>query len=79
MEYLRQTVDSSNLNGIFNLPLSLRNKRVEVIILPADGEDKLTQKDGSAFGCLKKYANPMLIPQEKGAWNQAAVEKYAGS
>ena len=37
MEYIRQTVNSNELNNIFaNLPPSLRNRRVEVIILPAD-------------------------------------------
>ena len=36
MEYLRQTIGSSKLSKIFNLPPSLRNKTVEVIILPAD-------------------------------------------
>ena len=40
MEYLRQTVNSSELNNIFNnLPPSLRNKRLEVIILPAENND----------------------------------------
>ena len=77
MEYHRQTVDSDMLNGIFNLPQSLRNKKVEVIILPVENERVLTPKSSSAFGCLKKYANPALMQQEKGAWEQAMVEKYA--
>ena len=36
MEYLRKTVSSSELSGIFDLPQSLRNIKVEVIILPAE-------------------------------------------
>ena len=28
-------------------------------------------------GGLHKYANPNLIPFEKGTWEKAAVEKYA--
>jgi len=40
MEYLRQTIGSAELNGVFNLPPSLRNKRVEVIILPAEEAQK---------------------------------------
>ena len=36
MEYLRQTLSSTILDDIFNLPQSLRNKKVEVIILPAE-------------------------------------------
>ena len=31
----------------------------------------------SAFGRLKAYANPSLIPEEKGAWEKAAAEKHA--
>ena len=30
-----------------------------------------------ARGGLHKYANPDLIPFEKGTWEKAAVEKYA--
>ena len=30
-----------------------------------------------AKGALHKYANPEMIPGEKGAWERAAVEKYA--
>jgi hypothetical protein len=36
MEYLRQTIDSTKLYGIFDLPAALRDKSVEVIILPAE-------------------------------------------
>ena len=38
MNYLRQTISSAELSGIFDLPQSLRNKKVEVIILPAETE-----------------------------------------
>jgi len=34
MEYVRQTLGSAALSDIFELPQSLRNKNVEVIILP---------------------------------------------
>ncbi len=30
-----------------------------------------------ARGGLRKYANPNLIPFEKGTWEKAVVEKYA--
>jgi len=38
MEYVRQTMGSAGLSGIIELPLALRNKRVEIIILPAESE-----------------------------------------
>ena len=36
MEYLRQTINSTKLVGIFEIPPALRNKKVQVIILPAE-------------------------------------------
>jgi hypothetical protein len=36
MEYMRQTIGSAELNGIFEIPPSLRNRRVQVIVLPAE-------------------------------------------
>jgi len=30
----------------------------------------------SMMGCLRQYADPLLIEQEKDAWEQAATEKY---
>ena len=38
MEYLRQIIGSAELSGIFDLPPTLRNKRVEVIVLPAENK-----------------------------------------
>ena len=79
MECLRQTIHSDMLSGFLELPLSLRNTKVEIIVLPA--QDKIARapvlKYGSAFGCLKKYANPALIEQEKDAWERAVAERYA--
>ena len=42
MEYMRQTISSAELNGILNLPPMLRNRRVEVIVLPAPAESEPT-------------------------------------
>jgi len=36
MEYYRRTIGSSALSGIFDLPESLRDKDVEVIVLPSE-------------------------------------------
>jgi len=38
MEFLRQTLGSDKLDGIFNIPQSWRNRKVEVIILPLPDE-----------------------------------------
>lgn len=77
MDYLRKTVDSSELSSVFDLPVELRNRKVEVIILPLESGRGKKPHIKSAKGCLKKYANPTLISEESGAWARAAEEKYA--
>ena len=60
MEYLRQTIASAELSGIFDLPQALRNKKVEVIILPA--EDDLPEKpkpQKRRLGFLKDKVPPL--------------------
>jgi len=42
MEYFRQTIASDKLNGIFDIPQTLRGKKAEVIILFS--EDDVTEK-----------------------------------
>jgi hypothetical protein len=77
MEFIREIVDSEKLYGIFDIPASLRECKVEVTVLPLHREIKEQPFcDDSAFGGLQKYANPALIPLEEGAWERAVVEKY---
>lgn len=38
MQAVRQIINSNSLKNIFNLPLELRNRNVEVLILPADDQ-----------------------------------------
>jgi len=61
------------VNGINNSPESAA---------VTEGRDSLPKASvkpvkHSAFGLLKAYANPSLIPEEKGAWERATAEKYA--
>ena len=77
MEYLRKTVNSGLLMPIFDLPASLLNRNVEVIILPIDNKQTKTAQRKSTKGCLHKYSNPELIVAEEGAWGKAMEEKYA--
>ncbi len=79
MEYLRTTVNSNELSTLFNLPQGLRNRDVEVIILPVENKTNEKLLAHSARGSLKKYANTALIPEEKGAWQNAVEKKYADS
>jgi len=90
MEFIRKIIDSSTLASILDLPSSFQHVQVEVIVLPVD-EKKFGLKASSsvydsgvslndvkhtAYGRLKAYANPSLIPEEEGAWERAVAEKY---
>jgi hypothetical protein len=89
MEFVRQIVNSNSLTSVLNLPPSFHDVQVEVIVLPVNDKtltsasspsnsDKLLKPvKHSAFGRLKAYANPSLIPEEKGAWERATAEKHA--
>jgi hypothetical protein len=89
MEFVRQVVNSNSLTSVLNLPPSFHDVQVEVIVLPVNdkilpaapsssgSDDTRKPVKHSAFGRLKAYANPSLIPEEKGAWERATAEKYA--
>jgi len=64
---------------IIDLPDALRNREVEVIVMPKTEKPKnrsLMSERESMMGCLSEYADPALRELEKGVWEQAAVEKY---
>ncbi|MCL2305053.1 MAG: hypothetical protein FWC43_06880 [Planctomycetaceae bacterium] len=72
-------MNSAQLMPIIDLPVALHNREVEVIVLPQLEEPKDRKPHSerkSMMGCLSEYANPALRELEKGAWEQAAVEKY---
>jgi hypothetical protein len=90
MEFVRQIVNGNTLKPILTLPPSFYDVQVEIIVLPVDNKQLLTASSlsadpnvstnpvkHSAFGRLNAYANPSLIPEEKGAWEKEAAEKYA--
>jgi len=79
MEAIRTTMNSARLMPIIDLPAALRDREVEVIVLPKAKEPKsrppVSERE-SMMGCLSEYANPALRELEKGAWERVAVEKY---
>lgn len=91
MEFVRQIVNGNSLEPFLKLPPSFHDVQVEVIVLPVDNEPanitasstgsdhevSIKPAKRSAFGRLKAYANPSLIPEEDGAWEKAAAEKHA--
>jgi len=79
MEAIRLTMNSTRLMPVMDLPQSLHDREVDVIVLPSSVETKsrpLDPERKSMMGALSQYANPALRELEEGAWEQAAVEKY---
>ena len=89
MEIVRQIIDSSLLDKI-NLPESLKNRKVEITILPFSeiniNNDFIEEKKGrhtieSIAGMGHKYAKKdmtidEIMEMESNAWAEAAVEKH---
>ena len=75
MEFLRQTIGSSMLSGIFDLPPELRDKEVDVIILPVEKDTTEESRREIQFGFLKDKVPPLpdsffdpLPEEELQAW-----------
>jgi hypothetical protein len=78
MEFVRQVVNSNVLDKI-TLPQSLRNRRVEIIILPIDNNNHGFEQEKTIddiVGILAAFKNPDLMPIEKNAWAGAMEDKH---
>mgnify|MGYP001046200468 FL=1 len=78
MEFLRVVKDSNDLAKVLDIPKGLRNRKVEVIILPYQETKEATGRK-SLRGVLSKYKNEELQAMESGAWSKAVVERYENS
>jgi hypothetical protein len=73
MEYLRQTISSTELNSIFVLPPALRDKQVDVIILPVENIEHEKPKHQRRIGFMpgpelpESFFGP-LSEEELEAW-----------
>ncbi|MDF2716309.1 MAG: hypothetical protein K0R28_3234 [Paenibacillus sp.] len=79
MNFIRKVTNSDALKHIVDLPESLRNKDVELIILPIvdpSPSKQVVPSSPTARGALKQYANVDLIDHEKNAWEKGAQEKH---
>lgn len=74
MDFVRKVIDAKDLNGLIEMPTSLINKRVEVLIFPVENIVKKKSKKKSLSGVLSKYANLSLIEKEANAWFEEAKE-----
>lgn len=80
MENLKKVTNSSILEDIFDIPESLKNKKVVITISSYDElEDKDISRMKNLRGSLSKYKNESLIKQEDNAWSMAVQEKHENS
>lgn len=78
MNFVRKITNSDILASVIDIPESLRNKKVEILIFPYESmntEDSLVRKPKRARGLLEKYKNKELQDVENGAWAKAVVDK----
>lgn len=79
MDFIRTITNSSLLGNFIDLPAKLKNRQVEILILPVEDEVKpqrIPSKVRKSRGALKKYRNPALAKLEKSAWKKAAEAKH---
>ena len=90
MEAVRQIINSSLLSDIINLPDNLKNKKIEITILPFEEiNDEIVKNNSvvkkrtieSLVGVASKYAKhdlpiDVIIQKEKEAWAEAVADKY---
>ena len=74
MEFVRKIVNSEDLKNIIEIPSSLINKKVELLIIPIEETSKKNKKKKSLSGVLSKYADLKLIEKEENIWYKEAKE-----
>jgi len=73
MEYFRKTVSGAKLSDLFDLPLALRNKQVEIIVLPMENQAAEAPRRKLLFDFVKaaplpeRFFDP-LPEEELSAW-----------
>lgn len=78
MSFYRKVANSDILSEVIDLPESLRNKEVEILVLPYAGNesDEQLKPDKNARGLLEKYKDRELMEQEQSVWERAVEDKY---
>lgn len=79
MLYYSEVINSRELENIINIPSELKNRDVELIILPTHSPVINNSNTKSMYGILKKFNNPDLIEHEKTAWLNSVVERNGNS
>ncbi|CAA7600493.1 Hypothetical protein DEACI_1146 [Acididesulfobacillus acetoxydans] len=82
MTFTRKVENSDVLAHIIDIPESLRNRKVDILIHPYEDvntEGGMEQKTKRARGVLEKYKCKDLQDLESSAWAKAMIDKYENS
>lgn len=74
MEFVRKVVNGTDLKSVIEMPSSLINRKVEILIFPVEETKNKNRRKKSIAGFLSKYANPDLIKKEQNIWLEEAKE-----
>lgn len=76
MTFVREVIDGSKIANIIDMPIELKNRKVEILIFPIANTEKEKKKSnlGSLYGKYANYANPELRKKEDAAWREAVHE-----
>ncbi|MDI6916121.1 MAG: hypothetical protein QMC95_18265, partial [Desulfitobacteriaceae bacterium] len=80
--FVRKVANSNLLAGVIDMPETLRNREVEILIFPLENinrEDSIDRKPKNARGLLEKYKNKDLQLIENSAWAEAVVDRHENS
>ena len=76
MDFVRVVKNSEDLERFIEIPKSLKNRKVEVIVLPfSDKEDSYKKEKKNLRGALSKYKNETLRTKESTAWSEAVEDR----
>jgi F0F1-type ATP synthase epsilon subunit len=81
MTFYRKVTNSDILKKVIDLPKSLQNKEVEILVFPYEkdkdtDESERTKKKNSTKGLLENHKNLDLLNEENNAWPKAVEEEY---
>lgn len=74
MDFVRKVINGTELKDIVEIPDSLINRKLEILIFPVEEPKTKNKKKKSIAGYLSKYANPNLIEREENVWIEEAKE-----
>lgn len=74
MDFVRRVVNGTDLINVIDIPNSMVDGKVEILIFPIEGSKKKAKKKKSLAGFLSKYANTKLIEKEDEIWFEEARE-----